>query len=154
MLNFHMKREWLGVEEVPYESRLCPQCFSLNWFAGQNPDPCIKFDTEAIQCWRCKELFWIDNLTESEHFGNFTNALICRGEIDPVIPTDVLTTIIDAAADQFDKVKKRIRTKEDDPELVEIANEIHNAINYVKKLLNEGQLPQYNPPSQEPPPWI
>ena len=154
MPNFRMKRKWLGTEETPYECKYCDNCGAINWYAGQNPSPGVQFDTEAIQCWKCGDVFWVDESYAASYLGNFVNASICHGQVDPSIPNEVLETVLDAAEEQFEAIKGRIRTKEDDPALVEMVTEIRLSINYIKTLLNEGEIPEYNPPKREPPPYL
>lgn len=145
MAYFNMNIEALGDPEVPYECRRCPDCDALNWAAGRNMYNVGQIETDVIKCWKCGAKFWIDGYTEDIFQDDDATALICEGVPDPSIPTEILTTLLDAATEQYEDLQQGVRSEEDDPILVQTINEIEAALNFVKDLLAEGQL-NYQPP--------
>ena len=147
MTHFHMKTEWLGTgSEVPFVCQECDKCGAFNWYAGRNPEPGDKYETDAFRCWKCYDVTWVDDFAEKDCRSSLADALVCQGEVDPMIPKHCLQAVIDAAKEQFDDWKWAVRSEEDDPELVDMIQEVRTAINYVSRLMYEGTLPTYLPP--------
>lgn len=139
-----------GYPEMPFDCSTCPDCQAINWIPGQSPFEISESSSEITICWRCHNKFWTYGFDENKYgSSNIADAIniaeTVKGVPDPVIPSSVLQNLMDAAYEQYETLKLGVRSKEDDPDLVDIINELGHSINYIKELLSEGKLPFYNP---------
>ena len=140
MLSFRMKPEWLGDPEIPFESRLCPNCEALNWAAGRHICGIGISETEAIRCWNCKTIFWLDGHSLG-CVDDPSEAIICHGEPDPAIPIQVLRDLIDAAQQNWgEMMAAHERKPELDNDLVKIRDSLMDSINYVANLIHDLEV--------------
>ena len=142
MLSFRIQPEWIGNPEIPFESRICPNCAALNWAAGRYMCEIGVSETEAIQCWHCDTVFWIDGYS-SECVDEPSNAIICVGSPDPAIPLQVLRDLVDASQQCWGDMRtvdeKRPELR-DDPTLVEVRENLKQSINYVIDLIHDLEV--------------
>jgi hypothetical protein len=103
-------------------------------------------EVHAIKCWKCGSCFYINSydgiLLEDEDM----DAVLCDGVVDPNFPANMLQTLVDAAMEQMEDLKMRVRSTDDDPEIVDMVLEIEESVNRVRDFLADGTLPEYTPP--------
>jgi hypothetical protein len=138
-----MKPDDLGNPEVSYECRHCPTCNAINWCMGRTE--CYE-DIHATKCWKCRTRFYIDGYAEELWDDTDDISIICDGVVDPNFPADTLQILVDAAEEQMEDLKMRVRSADDDPGIVEMIHEIEGAIADVKTMLAEGIPPKYIAP--------
>jgi len=138
-----MKPDDLGNPEISYECRYCPECNVVNWCMGRTE---YYEDIHAVRCWKCGACFYIDGYDSRLWEESDADAVICEGVIDPNFPADTLQTLVDAAVEQMEDLKRKVRTADDDPDIVDMIYEIESAIAGVKALLAEGMPPEYIAP--------
>ena len=141
MPSFLVKPEWIGSPEVPFESRFCPYCESLNWVAGIDLTGMGNFETEAVQCWHCKEYFWLDGY-DPDTVDDPGDAIVCVGVPDPAIPLNTLYDLVDAAEQNLGDIRSFYAAHpnvNNDPTLIRVIESLESSIKYVHNLIFEDK---------------
>lgn len=59
----------------------CPDCKASNWAYNGDPEDFTKGDIDAVRCWQCKKVFFVDERVASEyHQYDLESAEIIDGE--------------------------------------------------------------------------
>lgn len=135
-----MSSKYIIDTDMRYECRYCPQCDAINW-VGEYVN---LIETEGIQCWKCRYQFWLDGFGLND--ANFADDAVAVGVPDPIIPVEMLSTIADLAVEQLEELKWSVRSKNEDPEIVSVIDDITQTVNYIKSLIGSKVIPVYDPP--------
>ena len=132
MKNLVFDDDVYGNEDIPFESRICGNCFAINWVPGFIKNKMV----QSICCWRCASEFWLDEFAKTQRDISI-DIVSCNGVPDPVIPVSILRTLINIASDYLSVVRS-------DPSFVDewesgaetLAEEIEESIECVKSVLD------------------
>ncbi len=137
--------------EVAAELHQCPKCKGINWADGMHPFIVELTGAEAVRCWRCKHLFWGNEYHKETYGGNIKEAKMEDGVPDPMIPTEILETLTDVATSEMNSLTMAI--KKEDTEYDEIVQQLRHleyCVNYMKRLLVEGETKPFPLSSEAP----
>lgn len=136
--------------KCPRECAICPQCESINWVLGPHPYLMDYTGDESVECWRCSNIFWTNDYYKDTYGDNLDDTTPVKGVPDPVIPRNVLETLVDLAQAQRDQLVRQLQETEDDDSLMEYIRHVEDCANYVKTLLQEGRLTEAEVPRDLP----